>query len=93
MDYSERAGYGKTADIILVRSDPMDIPAIIELSRSTYRTMIQNLAWATNHNPVAIPLAARVLIGAGVTLAPATGAVLMSMSTVIVAVNARVLKI
>jgi P-type Cu2+ transporter len=83
----------ETADIILVRNDPVDIAAIIELSRSTYRKMIQNLAWATGYNAVAIPLAAGVLIGAGITLTPAMGAVLMSVSTVIVAVNARLLKL
>lgn len=83
----------ETADIILVRSDPMDIPAIIDLSRSTYKKMIQNLVWATGYNAVAIPLAAGVLFGVGVTLTPAMGAVLMSMSTVIVAINARLLKI
>ncbi len=83
----------ETADIILVRSDPRDIPAIIELSRATYRKMIQNLAWATGYNAVAIPLAAGVLYGVGVTLTPAMGAVFMSLSTVIVAVNARLLKL
>jgi Cu2+-exporting ATPase len=82
----------ETADVILVRSDPRDIPAIIDLSRATYRKMIQNLAWATGYNAVAIPLAAGVLFKAGVTLTPAAGAVLMSLSTVIVAVNARLLK-
>lgn len=83
----------ETADIILVRSDPRDIPAVIELSRATYRKMIQNLVWATGYNAVAIPLAAGVLFKAGVTLTPAAGAVLMSLSTVVVAINARLLKL
>lgn len=83
----------ETADVILVRSDPRDIPAIIDLSRATYRKMIQNLAWATGYNAVAIPLAAGVLFKVGVTLTPAAGAVLMSLSTVIVAINARLLKL
>lgn len=81
-----------TADIVLVRSDPRDIPAVLSLSRVTYRKMIQNLAWATGYNVVAIPLAAGVLAGAGVLLSPAVGGVLMSASTVIVAVNARLLR-
>ncbi len=83
----------ETADIILVRSDPRDIPAVIELSRATYRKMIQNLAWATGYNAVAIPLAAGVLFKAGITLTPAAGAVLMSISTIVVAINARLLKL
>jgi P-type Cu2+ transporter len=83
----------ETADIILVRSDPRDIPAVIDLSRSTYRKMMQNLAWATGYNAVAIPLAAGVMFSVGVTLTPAMGAALMSMSTVVVAINARLLKL
>lgn len=83
----------ETADIVLVRSDPRDIPSIIELSRATYKKMIQNLVWATGYNAIAIPLAAGILFKAGVTLTPATGAVLMSLSTVMVAINARLLKI
>lgn len=83
----------ETADVILVRSDPRDIPAVIDLSRATYRKMIQNLAWATGYNAIAIPLAAGVLFKAGITLTPAAGAVLMSLSTVIVAINARLLKV
>ena len=83
----------QTADIILVRSNPLDAVAILDLSRATFRKMIQNLAWATGYNAFAIPLAAGVLYGYGVILSPAMGAVLMSLSTVIVAINARFLKI
>jgi Cu2+-exporting ATPase len=82
----------QTADIILVRSNPLDVAAILDLSRSTFRKMVQNLVWATGYNAFAIPLAAGVLYSYGVLLSPAMGAVLMSLSTVIVAVNARFLK-
>jgi Cu2+-exporting ATPase len=78
--------------IVLVRSDPRDIPRIVGLSRATYRKMVQNLWWAAGYNIVAIPLAAGVLAGWGILLTPALGAVLMSASTVIVAVNAQLLK-
>jgi Cu2+-exporting ATPase len=78
--------------IVLVRSDPRDIPRIVTLSRATYRKMVQNLWWAAGYNIVAIPLAAGVLASWGVLLTPALGAVLMSASTVIVAVNAQFLK-
>ncbi len=78
--------------IVLVRSDPRDIPKIITLSRATYRKMVQNLWWAAGYNIVAIPLAAGVLASRGVLLTPALGAVLMSASTVIVAINAQLLK-
>lgn len=83
----------ETADIILVRSNPLDAVAIIGLARATYRKMIQNLAWATGYNAFAIPLAAGVLYKWGILLTPAMGAVLMSLSTVIVSINARFLKI
>lgn len=83
----------QTADIILVHSNPLDAAAILDLSRATYRKMIQNLAWATGYNVVAIPLAGGVLYSYGVLLSPAMGAILMSLSTVIVAINARYLKI
>jgi Cu2+-exporting ATPase len=83
----------ETADVILVRSKPLDVVAIVRLSRSTYRKMIQNLLWATGYNVVAIPLAAGALYAWGVLLTPALGAVLMSASTVIVAVNARLLRL
>lgn len=82
----------KSADIILVKSDPRDVIRVIHLSKATYRKMVQNLAWATGYNVVAIPLAAGVLYGSGILLSPAVGAVLMSLSTVIVAVNAQLLR-
>ena len=83
----------ETADVILVKSNPMDVVNIIKLSKSTYKKMIQNLIWATGYNIIAIPLAAGVLSSIGILLSPAVGAVLMSLSTVIVAINARLLKI
>ena len=83
----------ETADVILVRSNPLDVVAIVQLSRATYRKMIQNLVWATGYNVVAIPLAAGALYAWGVLLTPAVGAVLMSASTVIVAINARLLRL
>ncbi len=82
----------ESADIVLVRSDPRDVANLMRLSKRTYRKMAQNLLWATGYNVVAIPLAAGVLSGAGIVLTPAVGAVLMSVSTVIVAVNARLLR-
>jgi len=83
----------ETADIILVRSSPKDVVSLIKFSKATYNKMVQNLIWATGYNVIAIPLAAGVLFSAGIVLSPAIGAVLMSVSTVIVAVNARLLKI
>jgi Cu2+-exporting ATPase len=83
----------ETADVILVRSNPLDVVAIVQLSRATYRKMIQNLIWATGYNVVAIPLAAGALYAWGVLLTPALGAVFMSASTVIVAINARLLRL
>ncbi|MHA1423353.1 MAG: copper-translocating P-type ATPase [Candidatus Thorarchaeota archaeon] len=83
----------ETADIVLVRNDPLDAVSILDLSRATYSKMVQNLIWATGYNAAAIPLAAGVLYSAGILLSPAVGAVLMSLSTVIVAINARLLKI
>lgn len=82
----------ETADVILVRSNPMDVVSVVALSKATYRKMLQNLAWATGYNVIAIPLAAGVLYNWGILLNPAAGAILMSLSTVIVAVNARFLK-
>ncbi|PYP48559.1 MAG: heavy metal translocating P-type ATPase [Gemmatimonadetes bacterium] len=81
----------ESADIVLVRSDPRDVAVIVELARATYRKMVQNLWWATGYNAVAIPLAAGVLARAGILLSPALGAVLMSASTVVVALNAQLL--
>jgi Cu2+-exporting ATPase len=82
----------EAGDIVLVRSDPRDVPRIIALSRASYRKMVQNLWWATGYNIVAIPLAAGVLAGYGIVLSPAIGAILMSASTVIVAINAQLLR-
>ena len=83
----------ESADIVLVRSNPLDVIAVIHLARATYRKMLQNLKWAAGYNALAIPLAAGVLYAWGILLSPAVGALLMSLSTVIVAVNARFLKI
>ena len=83
----------ETADVILARSDPRDAVRVIALAQATYRKMVQNLWWAAGYNVVAIPLAAGVLAGAGIVLSPAVGAVLMSLSTIIVAVNARFLRV
>lgn len=82
----------ETADVILVRDDPRDVVAVVRLSRATYRKMLQNLAWVTGYNVIAIPLAAGVLAGVGFVMSPASGAVLMSLSTIIVAINARLLR-
>ncbi len=83
----------ESADIVLVRNDPRDVVQIIELARLTYRKMVQNLLWATGYNAITIPLAAGVLYRAGILLSPAVGAALMSLSTVIVALNARFLRL
>jgi Cu2+-exporting ATPase len=82
----------EAGDVVLVRSDPRDVPAIIDLSKATYRKMIQNLWWAAGYNIIAIPLAAGVLARWGILLHPALGAVLMSLSTIIVAINAQFLR-
>jgi Cu2+-exporting ATPase len=82
----------EAGDVVLVRSDPRDVPAIIDLSKATYRKMIQNLWWAAGYNIVALPLAAGVLAPWGILLHPALGAVLMSLSTIIVAINAQLLR-
>jgi Cu2+-exporting ATPase len=82
----------EAGDIVLVRSDPRDVPRIIDLSRATYRKMVQNLWWAAGYNIVAIPAAAGVFATYGFMLSPAVGAVLMSASTVIVALNAQLLR-
>jgi P-type Cu2+ transporter len=82
----------ESAGIILVRSNPLDIVKVIELSRATYRKMIQNLVWAAGYNIIALPLAAGVLAPIGILLSPAVGAILMSLSTVIVAINAQLLR-
>jgi P-type Cu2+ transporter len=82
----------ESAGIVLVKNDPRDIPKIIQLSRLTYAKMIQNLLWATGYNVVALPLAAGVAIAWGIVLNPAVSAIFMSLSTVIVAVNAVMLR-
>lgn len=82
----------ESAGIILVKSNPLDVVKIIQLSRSSYRKMIQNLIWAAGYNVVAIPLAAGVLAPWGILLSPAVGALLMSLSTIIVAINAQLLR-
>ncbi len=79
----------ETADIVLVRNNPKDVLSIVDLSKATFRKMVQNLFWATGYNVFAIP---GVLAGVGIMLNPAVGAVLMSLSTVIVAINARMLR-
>lgn len=83
----------ETADVILVKSDPLDVVGILKLSRATFKKMVQNLIWATAYNVVALPLAAGVLYYQGVVISPAAGAMLMSLSTIIVAINARLLKL
>jgi Cu2+-exporting ATPase len=82
----------ESAGIILVQSNPLDVVKIFELSRATYRKMIQNLVWATGYNVVALPLAAGILAPVGIILSPAVGALLMSISTIVVAVNAQFLR-
>ena len=81
----------ESAGIILIKNDPRDIVKIIKLSKMTYSKMLQNLFWATGYNVVAIPLAAGVLASEGIFLQPSISAVLMSLSTVIVALNAALL--
>jgi len=82
----------ESADVVLVRSDPRDVGAILDLSRATYRKMMQNLIWATGYNAVAIPMAAGITFGTGFMMTPAVAAVFMSASTVIVAINAQFLR-
>jgi Cu2+-exporting ATPase len=82
----------ESAGVVLASSDPRGAVGVIELSRASYRKMIQNLAWAAGYNVLAIPLAAGVLAWAGLTLSPAVGAILMSASTIVVAANAQLLR-
>jgi Cu2+-exporting ATPase len=82
----------ESAGIILVKNNPIDVVKVFALSRASYRKMIQNLIWATGYNVVALPLAAGVLAPIGIVLSPAVGALLMSLSTVIVAINAQLLR-
>lgn len=83
----------ETADIILVNSNPEDVVSLIDFGKATYKKMIQNLIWATGYNVFAIPLAAGVLYNLGIVISPAVGAVFMSLSTIIVAINAKLLKV
>jgi len=83
----------ETAGIVLVNSNPKDVVNLILFGRATYKKMMQNLAWATGYNVVALPLAAGVLYKMGILLSPAIGAVLMSLSTIIVAINASLLRV
>jgi P-type Cu2+ transporter len=83
----------ETAGIVLVNSNPKDVVSLIQFGKATYRKMIQNLVWATGYNVVALPLAAGILYKIGILLSPAAGAVLMSVSTVVVAINASMLKV
>ena len=82
----------ESAGVVLASDDPRAVAGVIRLSTASYRKMVQNLAWATGYNVLAIPLAAGALAWAGITLAPAFGAVLMSLSTIIVAANAQLLR-
>jgi len=82
----------EAGDVVLIRSDPRDVPKVIALSKASYRKMVQNLWWAAGYNIVALPLAAGVLAFRGIILNPAVGAILMSLSTVVVAVNAQLLR-
>jgi Cu2+-exporting ATPase len=82
----------ESAGVVLASSDPRGVASVIRLSRASYRKMIQNLTWAAGYNIIAIPLAAGALAWAGVTLSPAVGAVLMSLSTIVVALNAQLLR-
>lgn len=82
----------ESAGLILVQSNPLDVVNIVRLSKSTYRKMIQNLIWATGYNIITLPLAAGVLAPWGILLSPAVGAIFMSLSTVIVAINAQLLR-
>jgi Cu2+-exporting ATPase len=82
----------EAGDVVLIRSDPRDVPRIIALSKATYRKMIQNLWWAAGYNIIALPLAAGILASWGIVLNPAAGAILMSLSTIVVALNAQLLR-
>ncbi len=82
----------ESAGVVLAGDDPRGVLGVLRLSRASYRKMLQNLGWATGYNLVSVPVAAGVLAWAGITLAPAVGAVLMSLSTIVVAVNAQLLR-
>jgi Cu2+-exporting ATPase len=82
----------ESAGIVLAANDPRAVLGVLKLSQASYRKMLQNLGWATGYNLVAVPVAAGALAWAGITLAPAVGAVLMSLSTIVVALNAQLLR-
>ena len=82
----------ESAGVVLASDDPRGVLGVLRLSQASYRKMVQNLGWATGYNLVAVPVAAGALAWAGITLAPAVGAVLMSLSTIIVALNAQLLR-
>lgn len=82
----------ESAGVVLTGSDPRAVLSMIDLSRASYRKMLQNLAWATGYNVLSVPLAAGVLAPVGFVLSPAVGAVLMSLSTIVVALNAQLLR-
>ena len=82
----------ESAGVVLASSDPRSVGGVVRLSRASYRKMVENLAWAAGYNVVAIPLAAGVFAWAGITLSPAIGAILMSLSTIVVALNAQLLR-
>jgi len=82
----------QSADVILVQNNPMDVVRLVKLSTASYRKMQENIVWAAGYNVFAIPLAAGVLAPIGILLSPAVGALLMSLSTVIVAINAQLLR-
>lgn len=82
----------ESADLVLVENDPLDVVLALKLARATYRKMVENLVWATGYNVVAIPLAAGVAYGWGILLNPAVGAIFMSLSTVVVSLNAIALR-
>jgi Cu2+-exporting ATPase len=82
----------ESAGVVLASNDPRAVVSVVRLSRASYRKMVENLGWAAGYNVVALPLAAGVLAPAGVVLAPAVGAVLMSVSTIVVALNSQLLR-
>jgi Cu2+-exporting ATPase len=82
----------ESAGVVLASSDPRGVPAVVRLSRASYRKMVENLAWAAGYNVITIPLAAGALAWAGITMPPAVGAILMSFSTIVVAFNAQLLR-
>jgi Cu2+-exporting ATPase len=82
----------ENADIILVKNDPRDVPKVADISKKTYSKMVQNLWWAAGYNIIAIPLAAGILVDFGIVIDPAVGAILMSLSTILVAINSQTLR-